>query len=277
MLVKGEYFGESFLHHVAALAGASAFAILHTGGERGCRSRCPTSIACFNPAQQLGALDPLGYWDPAGFMKDADEKRFRQFREAELKHGRVAMLAGLGELASCQTKFVGFDGTPNGFAGLLDGPGGAGFGILVLAAGFFELVWWKQDPAKPVGAFYTPPWAALADSDPADLDDLKMRELNNGRLAMSAVITGWLFEYHNGTEPLAQIQQLSEFARTTNGLLLFMVLLLPVMGFTEQIEKREENASGSGQMIPTVAQSLTSTTQGLLGRDEQGRYRFSVM
>lgn len=276
-LVKHEDYGKAFSHCMQTLAGASAFATSQAVRERGCRSRCPKNNACFNPAQQLGAMDPLGYWDPAGFMKDADENQFRRFREAELKHGRVAMLAGLGEIASCQTKFFGFDATHNGFAGVLDGPGGAGFGMIVLAAGFFELDWWKQDPAKPIGAFYTPSWAVLDDSDPADLDDLKMKELNNGRLAMSAVITGWVFEYHNGAEPLEQIQQLSEFAKTTNGLLFFtLYLLLPIMVSVGEKEKKLDEQGRWQRPMAAIEQGMTSAAQGLLCRDEKGRYRFSV-
>jgi len=42
----------------------------------------------FDPAKQVGALPPLGYWDPAGFTKD--EESFRQYRAAEIKHARVA-------------------------------------------------------------------------------------------------------------------------------------------------------------------------------------------
>lgn len=46
-----------------------------------------------------GALDPVGLFDPLGFAEKADEATLRRYREAELTHGRVAMLAAVGFLA----------------------------------------------------------------------------------------------------------------------------------------------------------------------------------
>merc|ERR1712210_178773 len=43
----------------------------------------------FDPSKQLGAMAPLGYFDPAGFSKVGDKEGFRNLRIAELKHGRV--------------------------------------------------------------------------------------------------------------------------------------------------------------------------------------------
>merc|ERR1719488_180470 len=45
-----------------------------------------------------GIASPLGYFDPAGFCSDASEGKVRFIREAEIKHGRVAMLASVGFL-----------------------------------------------------------------------------------------------------------------------------------------------------------------------------------
>merc|ERR1719261_1199638 len=45
-----------------------------------------------------GALPPLGFWDPLGFSTDIDEGKLLFYREVELKHGRVCMLASLGIL-----------------------------------------------------------------------------------------------------------------------------------------------------------------------------------
>merc|ERR1719197_1483974 len=47
---------------------------------------------------QAGQLAPTGFWDPAGLSTDLDEGKILFYREAELKHGRVAMLASLGFL-----------------------------------------------------------------------------------------------------------------------------------------------------------------------------------
>merc|ERR1712048_1022937 len=45
---------------------------------------------------ELGVQAPLGFWDPAGFTADGDEKSFNRRREVEIKHGRVSMLATMG-------------------------------------------------------------------------------------------------------------------------------------------------------------------------------------
>jgi len=47
-----------------------------------------------------GITVPMGFWDPAGLSADIPQGRLLWFREAELKHGRVAMLGTLGLLVS---------------------------------------------------------------------------------------------------------------------------------------------------------------------------------
>merc|ERR1719478_621299 len=45
-----------------------------------------------------GVTGPLGFWDPLGFCEDEKltEGKLKFYRECELKHGRVSMLAALG-------------------------------------------------------------------------------------------------------------------------------------------------------------------------------------
>merc|ERR1719472_226942 len=47
-----------------------------------------------------GVTAPLGFFDPAGFCSadDVTEGKIKFYREVELKHGRVGMLAALGFL-----------------------------------------------------------------------------------------------------------------------------------------------------------------------------------
>merc|ERR1711918_92626 len=49
-------------------------------------------------AKALPGTGPFGFFDPLGFMSSEDMTagRARYFREVEVKHGRVAMLAALG-------------------------------------------------------------------------------------------------------------------------------------------------------------------------------------
>ena len=42
----------------------------------------------------LGALAPLGFWDPLGLADDTDG--FTRRRAVEIKHGRICMIAFLG-------------------------------------------------------------------------------------------------------------------------------------------------------------------------------------
>lgn len=50
----------------------------------------------FDPSKCIGSSAPLGFFDPAGFSIDVNEDQFKLFQEAEIKHGRVSMLAFLG-------------------------------------------------------------------------------------------------------------------------------------------------------------------------------------
>merc|ERR1719380_75779 len=45
-----------------------------------------------------GVTAPLGYFDPMGLLEEQTKESVLMFREAELAHGRVAMIAGLGFL-----------------------------------------------------------------------------------------------------------------------------------------------------------------------------------
>ena len=47
-----------------------------------------------------GQLPPTGFFDPLGFTRNIGDLQFKKFQEAELKHGRVAMLAAVGILVA---------------------------------------------------------------------------------------------------------------------------------------------------------------------------------
>merc|ERR1712127_783627 len=57
-----------------------------------------SAINAFNVETMPGALAPMGFFDPLGFAKNADENALKRYREAEVTHGRVAMLAVVGFL-----------------------------------------------------------------------------------------------------------------------------------------------------------------------------------
>merc|ERR1712217_107280 len=49
-----------------------------------------------------GITAPFGLWDPLGFSAKASQGKLLFYREVELKHGRVCMLAALGILVAEQ-------------------------------------------------------------------------------------------------------------------------------------------------------------------------------
>ena len=51
------------------------------------------------PSELPGVAGPLGFFDPLGFASQADAPLMRRYREAEVTHGRVGMLAVIGFLA----------------------------------------------------------------------------------------------------------------------------------------------------------------------------------
>ena len=71
----------------------------------------------FDDVQSLpGILNPTGFFDPAGFSEGVSASELKRYREAELTHGRVAMLASLGFL-------VGESGFTPLFEGKISGIG----------------------------------------------------------------------------------------------------------------------------------------------------------
>merc|ERR1719191_354795 len=52
--------------------------------------------------RMAGVTAPLGFFDPLGFSTDVSEGKLLFYREVEVKHGRVAMLAALGILVAEQ-------------------------------------------------------------------------------------------------------------------------------------------------------------------------------
>ena len=79
---------------VAEVAAVAPEPVLTTPSVRSTRAPPRAwDIALDMPA---GISAPFGYFDPAGLGKKVSEQRAKYFRECELKHGRVAMLAAFG-------------------------------------------------------------------------------------------------------------------------------------------------------------------------------------
>jgi hypothetical protein len=67
-----------------------------------------TALNAASIDEMVGALDPVGLFDPLGFAEKADDNTLKRYREAELTHGRVAMLAVVGFLVGEQVEGSSF-------------------------------------------------------------------------------------------------------------------------------------------------------------------------
>ena len=147
-----------------------------------------------------GATAPLGFFDPLELSKDVSFDRVRTWREAELKHGRVAMLAAFGfPLAEVfHPLFGGQVDAPSAFA-FQQTPLQPFYPWVVAAIAVLEIPsvlsfrdpslpgsWWVLKEDHVSGDLGFDPMG-LQPSDPQALQDLQAKELNNGRLAMLAI------------------------------------------------------------------------------------------
>uniref|UniRef100_A0A7S0XC12 Chlorophyll a-b binding protein, chloroplastic n=1 Tax=Mantoniella antarctica TaxID=81844 RepID=A0A7S0XC12_9CHLO len=142
--------------------------------------------------------------DVFGFYNEIDEKEAQRYADVEITHGRVAMLASLGFLVGEQVEGSGFlfdanvtgpainhfQQVPATFWGLL------GALIFTVEANRVQKAW--QNPFQADKLFllkddFTPgdyqfdPLKLSAGKDVEWLNDKKLKELNNGRVAMVAI------------------------------------------------------------------------------------------
>jgi len=193
----------------SCVVGVSAF--VPTAG------RALANVAKTSSAMQMsldgetGVTGPLGFWDPAGFTNAGDEEAFNRRRAVEIKHGRIAMLATIGYIVPDLFRFPGyispsnnlkFADIPNGLGALKAVPG-LGIVQIVLFIGFLELFVWQQKPENAPGDIGGKGWKRY--SDPAVKADKLNKELNNGRLAMFAIMGMMVGEGVTGQTPIQQI------------------------------------------------------------------------
>jgi hypothetical protein len=151
-----------------------------------------------------GALEPVGLFDPLNFAEKADEATLKRYREAELTHGRVAMLATIGFLVGEKVEGSSFlfDSQITGPAitHLAQVPPGFWVG-LVVAIGASEQTRAEIGWVDPKDVPYDKPGLlretyvpgdigfdplGLKPEDPEELFIMQTKELQNGRLAMLA-------------------------------------------------------------------------------------------
>jgi hypothetical protein len=145
--------------------------------------------ASLKPEEMAGVTGPLGFWDPWGFSKEGD---LAYFRSAELKHGRICMLAFLGIVVSekfhpifdawSDSSFV--SATASHFTKTAVENFWPAFWIN-MAAHEYLLTLNKKAGTAPGDFGFDP--LNLKPSSPTELYQMQNKELNNGRLAMIVV------------------------------------------------------------------------------------------
>lgn len=199
--------GSSSLTTLAAPA--AVVAAVAMAAKRGtaatAQRRAVVSTHGYDASKEIGVTEPMGFFDPCNFMKDADEATFKDYREKEIKHGRVSMLALIGFLVQpfAESAHIGFSGVPGGTGALTTYPGSAGFGVLFLVTGFFELRILPDLKGEEPGSFSDPLRISTGGVGAYD-DKWRNMELNNSRLAMISVIGTITAGFYTGLDAYGQ-------------------------------------------------------------------------
>jgi len=145
----------------------------------------------------------LGFWDPAGLSAKADADTLAWYRTAEIKHGRVSMLAVTGFIAQSWTRFGDFDDIPMNVGGQVKAMGAL---YAEKPGAIYQIIWGIaclevlgssiQKFAAPGDLGWDP--LGMKPEDPAELERLQLVELKNGRLAMIGVAGMAVEEALNG-------------------------------------------------------------------------------
>ena len=177
-------------------------------------STTTTSLAAFEDA--VGSQPPLGFFDPLGLVAGGDQEQFDRLRFVEIKHGRICMLAFLGQIVTRNGIHLpgaidksgdSFASFPNGWAAI-EGPDaipGAGLAQIVAFIAVLELSVMKDvdGTGEFVGDFRNGyidfGWDKF--SEEAKLQKRGV-ELNNGRAAMMGILGLMVHEQLGGSVPI---------------------------------------------------------------------------
>jgi hypothetical protein len=161
------------------------------------------SVAAFAPASrtasnsalkmafenEIGVQPPLGFWDPLGLLKDADQARFDRLRTVETKHGRIAQLAILGHIVTTAgvrlpgeiAYGIPFSSVKNGLAAFETIPA-AGTAQIIAFIGLIELGYAARKDEIEAAQLKASGW------DQETINKKLAIELNNGRAAQVGIL-----------------------------------------------------------------------------------------
>ena len=138
---------------------------------------------------EIGVQPPLGFWDPLGLLKDADQARFDRLRTVETKHGRIAQLAILGHLVTTAgirlpgeiAYGIPFSSVKSGLAAFETIPA-AGTAQIIAFIGLIELGYAARKDEIEAAQLKASGW------DQETINKKLAIELNNGRAAQVGIL-----------------------------------------------------------------------------------------
>jgi len=179
------------------IASAAAFAPARV-------TKSASALSAFSKESLPGAIAPTGLFDPLGFLEKADDATALRYREAEVTHGRVSMLAVIGFLVGEKVEgssflfdsqisgpaITHFFQVPDGFWTVLVGFIGA-LELNRAQLAFVSPAELAPDEAGKMRADHYPgdigfDPLGLKPEDSEEFDVMATKELQHGRLAMLA-------------------------------------------------------------------------------------------
>jgi len=174
-----------------------------------------TSLSAFE--DELGAQPPIGFYDPLGLVEGGDQDTFDRLRFVEIKHGRISMLAFLGQIVTRNGIHLpgaidkagdSFESYPNGWAAI-QGPDaipGGGLAQIIALIAVLELAVMKDIEGTGnqfVGDFRNGSldfgWDKFSEEKKLNKRGI---ELNNGRAAMMGTLGLMVHEQLGGVLPV---------------------------------------------------------------------------
>ena len=162
-----------------------------------------TSSALQVSELELGVTEPLGVFDPLGWL-ESEPEAFERRRAVERKHGRIAMAAVVGTIV--HNNHIVFDGylSPSANLKFSDIPTGVDGIRAIPTAGlaqilaFFALVELAWMPASNYSGDYGVGYFGTDIKDPVEKARKLNVELNNGRAAMMGIMGNMVAEVLTG-------------------------------------------------------------------------------
>eukprot|EP01041_Mallomonas_annulata_P013555 gene13555-28759_t len=159
-------------------------------------------------SQLVGSDIEYPEFDPCGLSRFASAETMAKYRTAELKHGRIAMLAALGQIFQYYVQIADpvFNQGAKPLAALAQVNSERPFALIQIAlfaigAEQLGINFTKANPnAQPGDLGFDP--LGLKSSDPESWEKVQLRELKNGRLAMIAIAGMLLAESVTGNGAL---------------------------------------------------------------------------